>query len=303
MKEFSVTLLREKVIISDHGAGGDRKPGTKTMASSNRMEAELYDPLHGARETFVVRCQNMHMGIRMFARIVQTYIKSGPIIHRPVPFDWEEAWKGVSNEYEEKFNPDLWVCIYHDGNILFRQGEHHPFLDAIEKYNMKIDSAYENAIPLAESALQNAGKNITLEQEGNLALTSRFEKDKGRCAIILRGPMKTTTFSFSIAAQGENKLNIPQTLMACAAFLEGVQLAFMVGTNDEKMKMEMLDPKSEAGKQTKEARRRIARLNTEIMSFERQFQVHYRPERPDFQQVTDEAGRIARRIFLQTAGS
>ena len=292
MKDLNISLLREKFVIHDPKALPNKNKGT-VVAVSNRIELELEDAKGKVSENFVIRTQNMHSCARLAAKIIAAFIAAGSIMDRPKPIDWEAIWDSLVNDYEYGFNPDRWAAVYHNGKIVFQSGEHHPLLDLIEKCDSDNNGAYEDSIPVAEDAFKKTGKVVKIEYDGNVALVVNLDKKQGRCGIILRGADKTTTFNFSANAPKDKSLNYAQCLNAAAAFLEGIQLAFMIGMNTVKLQMRILDRHSHEEKQTHEAKRRLSRLTAEIASFESTFDVRYRPEKPEFNNTTLEAEKLA----------
>jgi hypothetical protein len=294
MNDFNASLLREKFIIYDPEKGMVDKKST-VIALSNRFVTELRDPKGKLIETFVVRAQNMHSAVRLAARLIQAFEQGGPIARRPVAYDWQAVWDSVVSDYEYAYNPQRWIAVYHDGKCIFHQGEHHPLLDMIEKCDHENNKDYDYAVPLAETLFEQSGKNLKIEHESNVALSVSFEKNSGRVGIIQRGPNKTTTFTFTAQAKPEQTLKIPQCLNAAAAFLEGIQLSFLVGTNTEKLRIGKIERFSREEKQTREGRERLKILSAEITNLETVLDVHYRPERPQFKLIMAEAERMAQR--------
>ncbi len=293
MNEFNSSLLREKFVIHDAKAGDDGA----TTALSNRFVVDLHDKKNKVIETFIVRGHNMHSVVRMAARIIYDFNTSGPIANR-AKYDWSKTWDSIVNDYEFAYNSQRWIAVYHEGKCTFAAGEHHPFLDMIEKCDEGNDQDYDYAIPMAEKLFQKAGKNIKIDHDANVALSVNFENNEGRLGIILRGSNKTTTFSFATRSKKEtDAFNIPQCLGSAAAFLEGVQLAFLVGMNMEKIRIGIIERFSKEEKQTKEGRERLKRLSSEISNLESAFDVRYRPEKPEFHLLMAEAEELGQRIL------
>lgn len=295
MSQLNTTLLREKFSILD--SSPDLEEETAIIALSNRMAVEFQNPNTGHSEKFIIRAQNMHSCVRMAARLVKSYSTSGPIMNRPKPFDWEAAWDAIVNDYEYRFNPERWCSIYHNGQVVFQTGEHHLFLDVIEKCDARNKGSYEAAIPMAEQAFKQAGKIVKIKHDSNVALVVDIEPRQGRFGLIVRGPTKTTTFNFSAASKDKDPVNFAQCLAVCACYLEGVQLAFLLGMNHEKIRLGIIEPASKEDMQTREAGLRLGRLNAEIANLERAYTVRYRPERPDFQQVLVDSEKLAARVI------
>jgi hypothetical protein len=296
MKDFNTSLLREKFILHDLQADLDEeKP---VIAVSNRMVVDLKTRAGDLEERFIVRAQNMHLCVRMATRLLQSYLQSGKILGRKNEFDWHVAWDPIINEYERKYNKPRWVAVYYKGRVVFEDGpDRHPFLDVIEKCAAAREGIYEEAIPMAEDAFKKTGKSVNIKYDGNVALVVHLEHDHGRCSVIMRGPNKTTTFNFTATPHKNQGLNFGQCLAMAANFLEGIQLAFLVGMNEEKIKMRIIEQRTPEADQTKEAKRRLAFLSAQVSSMESAFQVRYRPERPEFHHIVNEAERLAARIL------
>lgn len=297
MKIFNSSLLREKFVIHDNKVKNDKDAAT--VALSNRFVVELKNPQRQEEtEIFVVRGHNMHSVVRMAARLVYDFNNTGPIAKRQTPYDWAKTWDSIVNDYEYAYNPQRWIAIYESGKCIFKSGDHHPFLDMIEKCDHENTEDYDYSVPLAEQLFQKAGKDVQIHHDANVALSVNFENNEARIGIILRGSNKTTTFSFSARTKKEgDALNIPQCLGSAAAFLEGVQLAFLVGMNIEKIRIGIIERFSKEEKQTHEGRQRLNRLTAEISSLETAFDVRYRPEKPEFHLLTAEAEELAQRIL------
>ena len=294
MSEFNSSLLREKFSIHDTSPGSHDQEAI--IALSNRLIVELKGQKKGHTEIFVVRAQNMHSCVRMAARILKSYKTSGPIMNRPNPYDWEAAWDAIVNDYEYRYNPERWVAIYHNGRIVYQAGEHHILLDVIEQCDAKNAHRYEKALPMAEDAFKKAGKVVKIDYDSNVALVISLTPKQGRFGVIMRGPTRTTTFNFSLSAK-KDPLNYAQCLAAAACFLEGVQLAFMVGMNNIKLYMGIIRRHTDEEKKTKEAGRRLGRLNAEIANLERTYDVHYRPEKPEFGTIVTSAEQLGQKIL------
>ena len=294
MSDFTASLLREKFSI--HDSDPDNGEETSIIALSNRMVLEFKGPKN-YNETIIIRAQNMHSCVRMAARLVKTYKTSGPILNRTKPFDWEAAWDIIVNDFEHRFNPQRWIAIYHNGQIIYQAGEHHLLLDVIEKCNARNKHEYEKSIPMAEDAFKQAGKIVRIGYDSNVALVINLEKLQGRFGVIMRGPSRTTTFNFSVHSNNKEALNYAQCMASAASFLEGIQLAFTVGMNHIKMRHGIIERFSTEEKMTREGGARLGRLASEIVNLERTYNVRYRPEKPEFHHLVTEAEKLGEKII------
>lgn len=297
MYELNTSLLREKFLIQNTDPSSEEM-GSTLQALSNRFVLELSNHQGEIVETFVIRGQNMHSCVRFGARIIRAFQDRGPIMSRAEEFKWEQVWDSIVNDYEHQFNPERWIAIYNKGRCIFQGGEHHLFLDVIEKCDARNKDIYDKSITMAEEAFAQAGQRVKINHDANVALVVDLKKLQGRIGVIMRSPTRTTTFNFSIHSKGQQPLNIPQCLAASACFLEGVQLAFLLGMNTEKIRIGLIERFSKEEKQTRAASGRLARMNAEIGNLEAAYDVNYRPERPEFQHLVIEAERLAQKVLV-----
>ncbi len=281
---IDTSLLREKFIINEKNINTKAKP-LSLCCPSTRMPISLQAGEIPA-ESFIIRAYNMHSCARMAAQIIQNYEKNGSIISRVKTSDWKDLWGKSLNSYEREYNPKGWLAIYNKGNLVFSHGKHHQLFDVIEKCDAINNRNYEESIKLAENYFTQAGKEINMIYDSNVALVAALSTNNARCSMVLRGPGKTTTFNYSLMTTGaKQKLNISQSLNAAADLLEGVQLSYMVGINNEKIRQAIIKRSSKDGRQTAKAMERIELLDKQISSMESIYSVHYRPERPNFKSI------------------
>ena len=285
--EFSTTLLREKFVIHE---GGDKDiVGQPLTAVSNRMVISLPGLSGQPVETFIVRAQTMHACIRMSAKIVQTYLRAGPLMIRAEKFSFDDAWDQILDDHEKKFNPERWVAVYYNGKVVFSSGGHHAFLDMIEKCESRNPGNYDLATKLAEEAFAKLGKQVTIIQDTNIGMVATITDDHAKCGLILRNPNRRTTFNFIAERKGEASISVSQCLVVAAAYLEGIQLAFHIGMTNERLRQGKIIRYGDDDRKADSARRRLGMLNVEIRNFEKALSVRYRPEKPEFAEMVIEA--------------
>jgi len=299
MLEFNSTLLREKFVIHDAMPSDNVQKGP-IVALSNRL-ALPFAIKSDAGENFIVRAQNMHTAIRLGAQMARYYQDYGSLLDKDRPFDWKDAYLQIIKGYEKKWNPHRWVAVYHRGRVVYEDGEaaRHPFLDIIEQCDARNPGNYEKALEIAKDAFRQAGKLVNITHDANVALVMNITALEGRCGIILRGPNRTTTFNFTAKGKAGRDVKISQCLTVSAAFLEGIQLAFLVGLTNKKVAYDLIDAKSEEGMKAREASQKLGRLNGAVAQFENLLDVSYRPDRPNFAVMIDEAEEFARKIFAE----
>lgn len=294
--EFSTSLVREKFVIREKGVKDDT---SSIVALSNRIVVPLHHPKYKSHETFIVRTQNMHSCARFAALIAKEFQEHGAIMDRIPTFDWKHAWTEVTKGYERDWNPDIWGVVYFNGKPVFQAGEYHAFLDIIEQCDIKNKGAYTESIAFAESAFSQAGKDVEIDYDSNVALVLSVKPEETKCGVIVRSASKTTTFNFSAKARGGGKMApLPsQSLTVSAAFLEGIQLAFQVGLYHKKTAYKLIERFSDEDKKGERSVERVAALNKAIDQYERMFNVYYRPDRPSFRTAIIEAEEVAMKIL------
>lgn len=296
--DFTTSLLRERFVIHDVHAPDGEAP---LVALSNRIAVPLGAPGDERAEYFVVRAQNMHSCTRLAARLAQDYQENGPLMTRAKPFDWNAAWNALVKGYEKTWNPQRWAAVYYKGRVVFESGDsdgtRHPFVDIVEQCEAVNTDSYEKSLRIAEDAFQQAGKPVSIAYDSNVALIMSVKDDEGKCGVILRGPARTTTFNFIARPRGGRNVRPSQCLSAAAAFLEGIQLSFLIGMANIKQRYDLIDKHSPEAKQSRDAAQKIGRLNEALEQFANLLEITYRPDRPDFGAMIDEAEAAAHKIL------
>lgn len=288
VKAFKTSLLREKFVIENPDQGAS------VVALSNRMSVTLRNAEGDIQDSFVVRTQNMHSCARMANKIIASFINGG----LTASYDWDKFWDLTENNYELNFNPQRWVAIYHKGKSVFKAGENiHPFLDLIERCDYENQDTYETSISLAEAAFKKTGKEFKIDYDGNVALVTELSEKEVKCSFVLRGPDKTTTFNFTAAHKTRETPDYLHCLEIAASFLEGMQLAFMAGMNQTKIRFFLIERHSDEEKKTKAAKKRLGKISTDITNLHNTHDVHYRPDRPELMKVINEAEKWAAKTF------
>lgn len=297
--EFHTSLLREKFVLREPGA--DAPP--PVVAMSNRISLTL-STIYNEAETYILRAQNMHTCVRLAAAVAKEFADRGPIMGRMHDFKWDYLWKDVIKGYERDWNKDIWGTVYFRGKKMYGSAENHPFLDIIEQCDAINKSGdYDESVKFAEAAFQKAGKTVKIEHDANVALIIKIkqteEEKEARCGVILRGAGGTTTFNYTVTPKkaGAEMVAVPTLMTVSAAFLEGVQLAFTVGLLNKKRELGLIVKYTEEDRKAEKSTSRLINLNTAISRFEQKFNVQYRPERPHFAEMVNDAEGKAMKIL------
>lgn len=285
MIEFETSLLRERFVIQNDGG--------QIEAASNRIACPLYNSKGELVEEFIIRGQNMHSCARMVSRLLQSYFIGGPLVGRKIPLDWEALWKGIITSFDKENNENLWIAIYHKGNTIFQSGEHHPFLEMIEKVAAQrpAEAPYEGTVETAENLFRRGGKNYQIQHVSHMAFLFSLKQNAVRYSFMIRGVNKANTLSalMRLSKEEQESLNPAVYMYNASLYLEALQMVFLIGRLTHKEKKGALEIASSDAKTLREARRRMTRLEGEIAHLEEDHKIAYRPERPDFKNMIDSA--------------
>jgi hypothetical protein len=278
-EEFNASLVREKIIFVDDAAAesGEGAAGP-TVIKSNRIFLKLGE--RAATEKVVVRAQNMHTTLRLAGKILFSYYRGGLLLDRTSPSDWETLWDQVLSTYEKEFNPNIWASIYINGKSVFKT-QTSPFVDIIEKCALLTIDNYDATMDVTESALKQIGRAVRINHSSNVAAVLTDTGDHTRCGIIHRADGHDTTFTFN-AEGGERHNRVVQSISMAAAFLEAINLQFVVKNLQLKLKRGEIAKVSKEANQLRVGTARLVALDKGIASFEEIYAVKYRPEKPQF---------------------
>lgn len=286
---LNTSLLRERFTIHQDAANGK----DTLVALGNRILLPLVSKNGQIRERLIVRAHSMHMALRLAAQMTKEFHKNGPLLNRQVPFSWKNMWYDISSDFERPHVPETWCSIYNNGRPVYHDGDYHPFLDVIEQCDIKNREEYDRAVIIAQDVFKQAGKSVRIDHDINIALVIGVMEEKTRCGLILRAPRRTTTFNFQIEQKEEedNPSAIEQYygLTIAADYLEAIQLAVTTGFIQSQIDRGEIRETSPQAKKAMSAYKRIGRLNQDIQSFENTFNIRYRPERPEFIELLEDA--------------
>ena len=293
MMLLNTSLLRERFIITEENSKQD-----PIIAMGNRILLPLVSKNQQIKERLIIRAHSMHIALALAAAITKEFHASGPIVNRQKPFAWKELWYDITNDFERPHTPETWCCIYNNGRPVFQDGDHHPFLDIIEQCDIKNRAEYDRAIPLAEEIFSKAGKTVKIDHDVNIAVVIGAMENQLRCGLILRAPRRTTTFNFMVEEKSEedsHPLHPYHGLELASHFLEAIQLSVISGFIERQIKNGDLVESDKKAVKASASYRRIGRLSQSIETYEKLYKMRYRPEKPEFKHLLDEArgGKIA----------
>ena len=278
MSVFEAMLVRERINLTQRpiDAGAEVVPET-TVIRSTRLHLQL--PGRVKVENVVIRGQSMHTTLRVGAKVLYSFFKSGAFTKRAEPFDWTAMWEMLLTNYERKYAPEMWAAVYIDGEAVFKT-EKAPFVDVIEQCALLSVDNYDATMTLTEKVLGHLGQDAHIEHVAKVASVFTDDGAHMRCGVIHRAEGKDTTFSFT-ATGGEVYSRVTQGFQIAASFLEAIDIRHYM--RDVKRRLNTGDlirtspemAKYNAGPQ------RLKDLRRALDAFEEHFDVRYRPEKPD----------------------
>jgi hypothetical protein len=268
MQDFTAALLREKMVFTETGEGA----GVPVIIRSNRIFFKLGD------ERIVVRAQTMHVALLLASRAAAVWFKEGPYADRAEAFDWEQQWHTVLSNYEKRFNPDIWAAIYINGIAVFRTRQER-FMDVIEKCAILNDDSYDAALGVAEKVLAQLGRPVQVTHAAAAAAVFGDHAGIMQAGIIHRA-QNNLVVNFT-AEGGDFGRRVVQGMVTAAAFLEALNLRFIAKGIQNRIWMQEVQQASLEGFRLRGAIVRLVALNKWIDTFEKNYIVTYRPEKPE----------------------
>lgn len=290
MQKFGAKLIRERFVLTRQ----NRLNEEPQLALGNRLEFECYDSRGEKSARFVVRAQNVHTTLRIAARVARHWYDHGDVqTSGPNRFNWKYEYKETTKEFEEKWNPECWACIYRNGKILF--GAEPPdktqLFDIIEQVYAYEKGDYGNIAGAAEEMFAKAGKNIAIEYDGDMAMELVGTPESVKNRIIYRDTdgrnkmelqMKQKDMSYLIGEKG-SPVKLSECLTVAAVIFEGYQLGFFAGRTNYHLSSGKIDLSNKDAQQTDHAIKRVIRLDQALKDLTNKYHLSFRPK-PNFQQ-------------------
>lgn len=282
MKDFSTSLIREKVSFVDGGRHDNPALGQTAdgvVLRSNRITLPLEN--ENGKENIVIRAQTTSLALMLAHKVLYSFYRTGLFKVRDQPYDWQGVWDSVLSDYERAYNPNAWCCIYRDGDPVFRTLDI-PYMDVIEKCALLDLDNYDAAFSRAEEAMRKLGMKVSIDTELSVSAVFNDNRSEGkmRCGIIQRGKAQKMTFNYVVVG-GEKHLRIEQSILAAAHLLEAINLKLCIqDLQSRKRGGEILQASAE-NRKLRAAAARSSMLFKAVSNFEENFDVHYRPEKPD----------------------
>lgn len=293
MTKLNTHVLRERFTLRNPNAEDDAM-----VIGSNRMILPLINHEGNIHDTLIIRGKLAHEVIRLAAALLKEFQDNGPFLNRQPAFDWDSFFDALRRDFDKSYHKENWLTVYRKGKPVFTHGAHHPFLDIIEQCDVKNSDEYDFSVAMAEQAFRDAGKSISIDHLSTIALVINVLEDSIRCGVIHRGANKTSTFNFhatlldDVTKDNPKAVDLAHTIRVCASFIEGLNLAFIVGQLDAKSKKTNFDSQSAEAAQLQAAKKLIQSIDTEIDQYLESYSVRFRPERPDLELAVKDASKF-----------
>lgn len=279
----SISLLREKFTIREVAIDS-----TPVVALGNRLRVDL--PKQST--PLIIRGHSMHMTLRFGAEIIRQLSYLSHVEEVETLFQWNDIWQKIIKPFEQDTNPETWIVIYYQGKIIFEYNPHHMFFDVLEQCEYKNQHAqdkYEKSILTAQSAFRQSGKDVLIEEESHVGFILDDTDVEKRLAVILRIPGEKATFITRITPDIDvKKKPYSHICMGVAAdYIEAINMAVRIGFMENNVRDGTIEKNSDRMKEYKNFRHRLGKLSMAIQQIENQYNVKYRPERPDFEYIQE----------------
>lgn len=281
MGEYS--LLREKFIIRETT---DRS--SLFVANGNRMKIDI----PGIPHPIVIRAHSMHMTLRFVAKIVEIFEWTKSVVEITDTFDWEKIWLDLISKFEEKHTPKTWIAVYHKGHPIYTYNEYHVFFDVLENCehkNSQRSEKYDQSISMTQKAFEQMGRTVMIEQESHMGFVLDTTNTENRFAITLRLPDHKSTFSTRAQASKEQKVEptASESITMASYFIEAVNLSVQCGFMRKRIEKGKIEQGSDEMKRFRAFQAQCGYLQFAINQMESKYNIKYRPEKPDFQDIED----------------
>ncbi len=276
MREFSTSLVREKIIFS-FPESVSAEAELPIIIRSNRIHLRLAQG--GVEENIVVRAQNMPDTLRMAGAVVENFFWYGPVKNRDPA--WERLWGQALSDYGKIYHAEEnWGAVYYEGAGVF-QTVKSPFADVVERCALATLDNYDATLKTVETVLDRLGKKTQIQHQANIAAVFSDAEGATRNSLIHRASGQSGVFHFT-ASGGDRAERIGRSFLTAAAFLEAINLRYFIANFEAGLARGSAESHADKMEQYKAAKKRRLALMQFVNGFERRYAVNYRPERPDF---------------------
>lgn len=288
MPDFKANLIRELFVLKNRNKPSD-DPQT---ARGNRLAITCFDAKNENAGNFVIRAQNIHTTLRLAARVARHWYDHGEMAQTgPNRFNWQHEYNETVKDYEDKWNADCWACIYQNGKLVFaaQPPEKSQLFDIIEQVYAHKKGDYKDIALAAETMFKQAGKNISLTYDGDIAMELMGTDSAVKNRITYRDTQGRNKLELLMRQKDlkhikgkASPLKLSECLSVAAVIFEGFQLGFVVGRTNYLLACGQLTLADDEAKQTDHAIKRIIRLDQSINDLTTKYHLAFKPK-PNFQ--------------------
>lgn len=274
-----ITLFREKTTVHKFSFDAAAE-ATQTAMSirSNRIAMTLKTP--EVDETVVVRGQNIPCTLRAAAMVYGVFARN-PLRFREGGTDWEDLWAHRLSTYEQKYVPEAWISIHHDGRTLYSTSTSTQ-IDALEALAQGGD-INETIVRRVSQALFGRDEEFVVQHDSQTAVVFTPFSSYHRAAILERRGGRTGSFAVSAhhPAKPKKPVRYDTFIHFCADLIEALNVRMFLERIKAMVEENRISGPPITPAQVQAAMNRRRELVTYLNAFEHANKISYRPERPE----------------------
>src|SRR5262249_44103079 len=141
--------------------------------------------------------QNIPGTMRMAAIVIDELRRDANVLQDPRATDWDSLWRRRISKYEADHNPNNWVTLHVNGEMVFASGDGHEAIGEVEKLADGADVT-DSVIQEASSNVLGALEDLVVQHDSQTAFVFTPGPQYHRAAILERRDRKTGAYSMSV---------------------------------------------------------------------------------------------------------
>lgn len=289
--DFKAELVRERFILHPHR---QQKPAGKNaqIAVGNRLNIQCFDHNGENKTDFIIRAQNIHTCLKIGAHVAEHWYNFAHLKTTGKDrFNWDQVYLSSVKDYEQRWNPDCWACLYSKGRVLHETAPNpkSQVLDIIEQVFAFEKCSYHHIVLTAQRLFDQAGRQVDIEYDSNTAMELFGNAGSVRSNITYRDVEGRSTLKLEMTQKKSKyvkgavgaKIKLHECLDVTALIFEGLQLGFIVGRSNYEINKGMISIGHRDSVQADFALRRITMLEKSLEALKQKHHLGFRPK-PDF---------------------
>ncbi len=288
--DFKAKLVRERFVVTPKKK--NVSDDDVRIALANRLNFTCYDQYGKKKADFIIRAQNIHTALRIGARIAEHWYNHGHLNKTGRErFNWDQVYTGATRDYEQRWNPDCWACVYKNGRVIRETTPQHnnEILNIIEQVFAHEKCSYQHIPWIAQRLFAQAKRTVDIDYDSNTAMELMgnagsikshilYRDTEGRSELQLDMSQKTSRY---VKGAKGAKVKLHECLDIAAILFEGLQLGFVVGRSNFEISNGLISLGHRDSVQADFALRRIKMLDTALKNQKNLHQLNFKPT-PDF---------------------